>query len=132
MLVIPGRRCHTCEGPTRRELLRAGSIGLFGLNLANFLAAEKSASAATKFDGARGFGSAKSVIMIFLQGGPSHIDLWDPKPDAPANVRGEFKPINTNVPGIQLSETMPMLAQQMDKATLIRSMTYTPNGLFNH
>jgi hypothetical protein len=72
------------------------------------------------------------VILVFLQGGPSHIDIWDPKPDAPSNVRGEFKPINTNVSGIQLSETMPMLAQQMDKCMLIRSMSYTPTGLFNH
>src|SRR5438045_4490148 len=132
MLVIPGRRCHTCEGPTRRELLRAGSIGMLGLNLAHFLAWQKNAAAAPKYDGARGFNSAKSVIMVFLQGGPSHIDIWDPKPDAPSNVRGEFKPIKTNVPGIQVSETMPLLAQQMDKATLIRSVSYTPNGLFNH
>ena len=70
MLVIPGRRCHTCEGPTRRELLRAGSIGMLGLNLANFLAWQKTAKAANKYEGARGFGSAKSVIMVFLQGGP--------------------------------------------------------------
>src|SRR5437763_12310644 len=132
MLVIPGRRCHTCEGPTRRELLRAGSIGMFGLNLANFLSWQKTATAATKYQGARGFGSAQSVIMIFLQGGPSHIDIWDPKPDAPANIRGEFKPIKSNVPGISLSEVMPRLAKQMDKATLIRSMSYTPAGLFNH
>ena len=57
MLVIPGRQCHTCEGPTRRELLRAGSIGMLGLNLANFLAWQKTAKAATKFEGARGFGA---------------------------------------------------------------------------
>src|SRR5688572_5867502 len=132
MLVIPGRRCYTCEGPTRRELLRSGSIGLLGLNLANFLAMQKNANAAPKYDGARGFGSAKSVIMVFLQGGPSHIDIWDPKPDAPANIRGDFKPIKSRVPGIWLSEVMPKLAQQMDKATLIRSVSYTPAGLFNH
>src|SRR5213596_3124115 len=132
MLVIPGRQCHTCEGPTRRELLRAGSVGLFGLNLANFLGMQRTAVAASKLEGARGFGSAKSVIVIFLQGGPSHIDIWDPKPDAPSNIRGEFKPIKTNVPGISLSETMPLLAKQMDKATLIRSLSYTPAGLFNH
>src|SRR5690242_4301904 len=132
MLVIPGRRCTTCEGPTRRELLRAGSIGLFGLNLANFLAAQKNAQAADKYAGARGFGSAQSVIMVFLQGGPSHIDIWDPKPDAPSNIRGEFKPIKTKIPGTQISETMPMMADQLDKCTLIRSMSYTPNGLFNH
>src|SRR3989441_11634650 len=70
--------------------------------------------------------------MLFLQGGPSHIDIWDPKPDAPSNIRGEFKPIKTKVSGIQVSETMPMLADQMDKVTLIRSMSYTPVGLFNH
>jgi uncharacterized protein (DUF1501 family) len=131
MLVIPGRRCHTCEGPTRRELLRSGSIGLFGLNLANFLAMQKVAHAA-KYEGARGFGSAKSVIMVFLQGGPSHIDIWDPKPDAPANIRGEFKSIPTKIPGTHVSEHMPMMANALDKATLIRSMSYTPNGLFNH
>src|SRR5437773_4892960 len=132
MLVIPGRQCHTCEGPTRRELLRAGSVGLFGLNLANFLAMQKTAVAASKLEGARGFGSAKSVILIFLQGGPSHIDIWDPKPEAPSNVRGEFKTLRSKVPGIWLSEVMPKLAEQMDKATLIRSVSYTPAGLFNH
>src|SRR5438132_267670 len=132
MLVIPGRRCHTCEGPTRRELLRAGSIGMLGLNLANFLGWQKSARAAAKYEGARGFGSANSVIMVFLQGGPSHIDLWDPKPDAPANIRGEFKSIPTKIPGTHIGEHMPMMANALDKATLIRSMSYTPNGLFNH
>src|ERR1700730_398017 len=132
MLVIPGRRCHTCEGPTRRELLRAGSIGMFGLNLANFLAMQKTARAASKLEGARGLGAAKSVIMIFLQGGPSHIDIWDPKPDAPANIRGEFKPLPTKIPGTHIGEHMPMMAQALSKATLIRSMSYTPNGLFNH
>jgi hypothetical protein len=72
------------------------------------------------------------VILLYLQGGPSHIDIWDPKPDAPSNIRGDFKPIRSKVPGIQLSEVMPRLAQQIDKATLIRSMSYTPVGLFNH
>jgi len=132
MLVIPGHRCHTCEGPTRRELLRAGSIGLFGLNLAQFLSWQGAAKGASKLEGSRGFGSAKSVIMVFLQGGPSHIDIWDPKPDAPLNIRGEFKPIKTKIPGTNISETMPMMADAISKATLIRSMSYTPNGLFNH
>ena len=75
---------------------------------------------------------ARSVILLFLQGGPSHLDIWDPKPDAPSNIRGDFKPIKTNVDGIQLSETMPLLSKQADKYTLIRSMSYTPVGLFNH
>src|SRR5207302_2568355 len=132
MLVIPGHRSHTCEGPTRRELLRAGSIGMLGLNLAGYFAAQKAQAAASKYEGARGWGKAKSVILVFLQGGPSHIDIWDPKPDAPSNIRGEFKQIRTNVPGIWLSEVMPLLAKQIDKATLIRSVSYTPAGLFNH
>src|SRR3954465_2161435 len=135
MLNIPGRAGRTCEGPTRRELMRIGSLGLAGLPLPGFFLSQKAALAnniADKYAGARGFGNAKNVIMIFLQGGPSHIDIWDPKPDAPSNIRGEFKPIKTNVPGIHLSEVMPLLAKQMDKATLIRSLSYTPAGLFNH
>jgi hypothetical protein len=132
MLVIPGRKCTTCDGPTRRELLRSGSLGIAGLNLAQFFAWQKTAQANEALKGSRGFGSARSVLFIFLQGGPSHIDIWDPKPDAPANIRGEFKPIPTKIPGTHISETMPMMAQTLDKCTLIRSMSYTPNGLFNH
>src|ERR1700682_32222 len=135
MLNLQGHRGCNCEGPTRRELLRIGSIGMMGLSLPHFFFWRDQASAATvasKYAGARGWESAKSVVMIFLQGGPSHIDIWDPKPDAPSNIRGEFKPIKTKVPGIQFAETMPMLADQMDKVTLIRSMSYTPAGLFNH
>src|SRR5579872_2124411 len=135
MLNLPGHPCQTCEGPTRRELMRIGSIGLMGLSLPQFfLWRDKARAAETihKYAGARGFGSAQSVVMVFLQGGPSHIDIGDPKPDAPANIRGEFKPIKTKIPGTYISETMPMMAQQLDKVTLIRSMSYTPNGLFNH
>src|SRR6478672_1176315 len=104
MLVIPGRRCHTCEGPTRRELLRAGSIGMLGLNLANFFVWQKTAKAANKYDGARGFGAAKSVIMVFLQGGPSHIDIWDPNHDATAIAPADFKGIPTKIPGSHAGE----------------------------
>jgi hypothetical protein len=80
----------------------------------------------------KGFGKANSVILLFLQGGPSHIDIWDPKPDAPSDVRGEFRPIKTKIGGVYVSETMPMLAQALDRCTLIRTMSYTPEGLFNH
>ena len=113
MLNIPGHPCRTCEGPTRREQMRIGSIGLMGLSLPHFLlwrSQARAAEVAGKYAGARGFGAAKSVIMVFLQGGPSHIDIWDPKPDAPANVRGEFKPIKTKIPGTFISEHMPMMA----------------------
>ncbi|MDX2180905.1 MAG: DUF1501 domain-containing protein [Bryobacteraceae bacterium] len=130
MLSIPGRPATTCDGTSRRELLRVGGLGLLGLGLPDFLAMQARANTpSAKLDIKP---RAKSVILIFLQGGPSHIDIWDPKPDAPSNVRGEFKPIKTKVPGIEVSETMPLLAQQMDKITLIRSMSYTPVGLFNH
>jgi uncharacterized protein (DUF1501 family) len=134
MLSIPGNNVMDCDGVTRRELLRVGGAGLLGLSLAEVLALEGAAKAAPaeKRQSAAGFGTAKSVIMIFLQGGPSHIDIWDPKPDAPDNIRGQFKPIRTRIPGTYVSETMPLLADQLDKATLIRSVSYTPNGLFNH
>ncbi|MEZ5354310.1 MAG: DUF1501 domain-containing protein, partial [Bryobacteraceae bacterium] len=130
MLSIPGRPGRTCDGWSRRELIRAGGLSLLGLSLPDFLRTEARAAAAradTKIQP-----KAKQVVMIFLQGGPSHIDIWDPKPEAPANIRGEFKAIKTKVDGIQVSETMPMLAEAMDKVTLIRSMSYTPVGLFNH
>jgi len=134
MLVIPDEQARLCDNSmTRRDLIRVGGSAMLGLSLPAILQAEAMASPEARAAiGKNGFGSAKSVILIYLQGGPSHIDIWDPKPDAPENVRGEFKPIRTNVPGIWLSETMPLLAQQMDKCTLIRNMSYTPNGLFNH
>ncbi|MBM3814121.1 MAG: DUF1501 domain-containing protein [Acidimicrobiia bacterium] len=127
MLSLPGRPVRTCDGTSRRELLRAGGLSLLGLSLPEFLRLQASSTSQTKITP-----RAKQVIMIFLQGGPSHLDIWDPKPDAPANIRGEFSAIPTKVDGIQVSETMPMLAKVMDKVTLIRSMSYTPVGLFNH
>ncbi|MBM3728616.1 MAG: DUF1501 domain-containing protein [Acidobacteria bacterium] len=126
MLSIPGRPGSTCDGFSRRELLRAGGLGLIGLSLQDYFKL-RAAPARVEIKP-----RANSVIMIFLQGGPSHIDIWDPKPEAPANIRGEFKAIKTKVDGIQVSETMPMLAGQLNTATLIRSMSYTPVGLFNH
>ena len=133
MFSFSGEPGQLCDGVTRREFLRVGGAAMLGLSLPKILALQ--ANADTTLDPSEplnGFGNAKSVILLFLQGGPSHIDIWDPKPDAPSNVRGEFKPIRTNVSGIWLSETMPLLAKQMDKATLIRSVSYTPAGLFNH
>ncbi len=135
MISIPGRYGATCDGFSRREFLRLGGAGLVGLSLADVLRlqAQQSPLAGPAAGLPKnGWGRAKSVIILYLQGGPSHIDIWDPKPDAPSNIRGDFKPISTKVAGIQLSEVMPKLAQQIDKATLIRSMSYTPVGLFNH
>ena len=133
MLSFSSKPGRLCDGVTRREFLRVGGAAMLGLSVPQMLALQ--ARANTALDPAKplnGFGQATSVILLFLQGGPSHIDIWDPKPDAPSNIRGEFKPIETNVPGIWLSETMPLLAKQMDKATLVRSVSYTPAGLFNH
>lgn len=132
MLSIPGKPGSTCDGFSRREFLRVGGAGLFGLSLGDIFRLQAIAGTPSDSANKNGWNKAKSVILIFLQGGPSHIDIWDPKPHAPSNVRGEFKPIKTKVPGIWLSEVMPLLAKQMDKATLIRSVSYTPAGLFNH
>ena len=135
MLSIPGKPGATCDGFSRREFMRVGGAGLFGLTLAQVMQLKALASPDSAGQPAMvktGWGKAKSVILIFLQGGPSHLDIWDPKPEAPSTIRGDFKPIPTKVPGIQVSEVMPKLAQQLDKATLIRSVSYTPAGLFNH
>lgn len=134
MLTIPGRNGRTCEGLSRRDLIRVGGASLLGLNLPQFLQwkAQAAETGVSALKGAKGFDTAKSVLMVFLQGGPSHVDIWDPKPDAPLNIRGEFKSIKTKIPGTHISEHMPMMADQLDKCTLIRSMSYTPNGLFNH
>jgi hypothetical protein len=82
--------------------------------------------------GGPGWGKAKSIIMIYLQGGPSHLDLWDPKENVPDNVRGPFKSIPTKIPGTHFTEILPKLAQVNDKITMIRALGYTPVGLFNH
>src|SRR5579864_60363 len=132
MLSIPGQPGATCDGVSRRELLRVGGAGLLGLSLSNLLALEARGQSAPKGKQRAGFGSAKNFIFIFLQGGPSHLDIWDPKPDAPDNIRGQFKPISTKIPGVQVSEVMPNFAQVLDKLTLVRSVSYTPAGLFNH
>jgi hypothetical protein len=133
MLVIPGyANKDTCDGVTRRDLLRIGGSAIMGLSLANILGLQKAAANTGGGGGGPGFGKAKSVILIYLQGGPSHIDLWDPKEDVPANVKSVFKSADTKLPGIKFTELLPKLGGTIDKATLIRSMSYTPVGLFNH
>jgi hypothetical protein len=102
----------------RRELLRIGGLSLLGLGSAQLdpLRAESAGQPRTK-----------SCIFLFLFGGPSQVDLWDMKPHAPPEIRGEFNPVATNVPGIQICEHLPKLAQQMDKLCLVRSMTHRMN-----
>src|SRR5213075_603637 len=92
-----------CEGFHRRDFLKLGSTGLLGLSLADLLRLESRATAAAPRK------KAKSVIMVWLAGGPATIDMWDLKPDAPEGIRGEFNEINTNVNGVRISEHLPRM-----------------------
>ena len=121
--------CDVHVRPSRRDVLRAGGAGMLGLSLGSMLQLQ---AMAEEKRGAAGWNRAKNMILVYLQGGPSHLDLWDPKPDAPENVRSVFKPIATRIPGVQFTEILPRLAAINDRFTMIRSMSYTPNGLFNH
>lgn len=119
MLTIYGGTSRFCDGLSRRNFLRIGALGLGGLALPQLLRGEAES----------GIGkSHKSVIMIFLPGGPAHQDILDLKPDAPSEIRGEFKPIPTNVPGIQICEHLPRLATMMDKVAIIRSIVGATGG----
>lgn len=112
---------NPCRGPSRRDLLRVGVLSAWGLGLDEFFRLK--ALAGQDASAKRGGGKAKSCILIWLAGGPSHIDTLDPKPDAPKEYRGEFKAIDTSLPGLRLSEVLPKLAKTLDKTVLIRSMT---------
>jgi hypothetical protein len=112
----PGR---LCDGISRRELLRAGGLGALGLSLADLL--RSGASAAPAANGT--FGRAKNVIFLWLQGGPPQHETFDPKPDAPLEIRGPFQPISTNVPGIHFCELLPRTAAIADKLAVIRSLS---------
>ena len=137
MLRIPGQLandlCDRGVGMTRRDLLRVGGSGVLGLSLAGVLQSEQAQAATSQpAGGGRGWNKAKRVIMVYLQGGPSHLDLWDPKQNVPDNVKSVFKPIPTKLPGVNFTELLPKLAAVNDKFSMIRSVSYTPVGLFNH
>ena len=134
MLAIDGRPGRLCDGVSRREILQVGGSSMLGLTLGGVLGARQAQASSElgTIQGGPHFGKAKSVILLFLQGGPSHIDIWDPKPEAPSNIKGIFKPIPTKTPGLFFGEHMPKLAQQTHRCTMIRSVSYTPVGLFNH
>src|SRR5262249_24917555 len=114
MLTLLGPRQTYCDGLSRRSFLKVGSLALGGLTLPRLLQAEASAAMGR---------SQKSVIMVYLSGALAHQDTFAPKPNAPPEVRGEFKPIPTNVAGIQVGELLPKLARDMDKLVLVRSIT---------
>ena len=110
-----------CDGLRRRDFLHAGSLALLGFTLRDFYALQ----AAGAVDPARDV----NCIMLMLVGGPSHLDTWDMKPEAPAEIRGPYKPIPTNVDGIQISEIFPRMAKHADKYSLIRSVYHTGAGV---
>jgi hypothetical protein len=138
MLVIPGAAAKSdCDGITRRDLLRIGGSSILGISLPQIFALQQASARSTTTNpalagGGRGFGKAQSVIFIYLQGGPSHLDLWDPKDNVPEKVKSVFKHQQTVLPGVYVTELLPKIAKILDKTTLIRTMSYTPVGLFNH
>ena len=113
MLTILGPRGRFCDGVSRRSFLKIGGLAMGGIGLPQLLQAEQQGGKS---------GSRKSVIMVYLSGGLSHQDTFDLKPDAPAEVRGEFRPIATNVPGVQVGELLPRIAASMDKIAVVRSL----------
>src|SRR5438067_2238196 len=114
------RSVSFCDGLTRRDFLHAGALAPLGLTLPVFMA-QKAAGAVRDRD--------VNCIMLFLVGGPSQIDTWDPKPKAPAEIRGPFQPISTSVPGTQITEIFPRTAKHADKFSLIRSVYHTATAV---
>ena len=114
---------RTCDefrrGSSRRGFVQAGMLGATGLSLTGLL---RDAAAAPKTPNGAASKSENNVLLLWMRGGPSHIDMWDPKPDAPVEFRGEFGTIDTNVPGIQLTDMLPNSAKVMDKWSIVRSL----------
>ena len=117
------RTCREFQqrGLSRRGFVRAGSLGLAGLSLANLLRSEAQGAASSEK-------KTNNVILLWMRGGPSHIDMWDPKPDAPEEFRGEFGTVNTCVAGIQLTDMLPQCGQVMDKWSIVRSLHHGDAG----
>ena len=119
MLSIHGRSSRTCQGVTRRRILQAAGPGLLGLGLPKLLAAQEATHAYPE--------RAKSVIFLFLFGGPSQFETFDVKPDAPSEIRGPFQAIQTRTPGLHICEHLPRLADVSDKLTVVRTMSHPYN-----
>lgn len=126
MLNIQGRKKSVCSGLTRRDVMRVGGTGLFGLSLPSLLAAEAAADIKGP-GGAFGSGRAKSVLFIYLFGGPSQLETFDMKPAAPPKIRGPFQPIASRTPGLQISEHLPQTAAISDQFCVVRTMTHKHN-----
>jgi hypothetical protein len=127
MLNILGSKKRLCDGITRREMLQAGASGLLGIGLADLMRSSAAASGSAR---PRHFGKAKNVMILYQYGAMSQIDTLDPKPEAPAEVRGPFRSIATKLPGVRLGEHLPLLADRLDRVTLVRSMNH-PEPIHN-
>jgi hypothetical protein len=130
MLSLHDKPTRLCDGLSRREWLRVGGMGAFGMSLAHLqgLAAESPSTSAVPSELRHSFGKAKRCIVLFLLGGPPQQETWDPKPDAPAETRGEFKPIASSVPGLAVGELMPKTAQLADRVAVLRAMSTDDNA----
>ena len=125
MLRILGNPRRLCRGVTRREWLQVGGLGLLGLNVSDVLAGEDSPATRRAPESERPrFGSAKSCILLLPYGSPPQHETFDPKPNAPANIRGEFKSISTNLAGVAIGEYLPKISRIADRLTIVRSMTH--------
>src|SRR6187399_513351 len=121
MFSILDRPTRLCDGISRREWIRVGGLGLLGLSLPQL--AQARARSAHDTQSGTSFGKAKNVIYLWLQGGPPQHETFDPKPDAPVDIRGLFKPIATNVPGIRFCELLPRTARYADRMAVVRSLS---------
>ena len=122
MLNFADSAAALCDGRSRRSVLRVGGLQALGLSLPGLLAAKQAAADSEQRDQSPGFGSAKSVILVWLTGGPPQHETWDPKPQAPAEIRGEFGSIESVVPGLRVGELMPGLALHTDKLSVLRAV----------
>jgi hypothetical protein len=120
MLSVLNDAARLCDGVSRREWLRIGGLSWLGMSLPGL---RRSRPAVASAPTTRSFGRARSCILLFLSGGPPQHETFDPKPDAPAELRSPFKPIPTNVPGVRFCELLPRTASMADRLTIIRSMT---------
>src|SRR5262249_11030449 len=122
MLRILGSRKQLCSGWTRREMLWAGGLGLFGLGLDDFFRLREAQGADRACP--KSFGKAKACILLYLYGSPSQLETFDMKPAAPVEIRGELKAIRSSLPGLDVCELLPNLAKVMDRVTVVRSVTH--------
>jgi hypothetical protein len=125
MIRVLGGPKRLCDGLTRRDLLHVGSLGMMGLGLSEWdLLSSRVQAAPVNVPAAAGFGKAKACILLFLYGSPSQLETFDPKPDAPEEIRGELKSIPSRVPGLDVCELLPRMAKVMDKVTVLRTVSH--------